>query len=336
MKTVALRTALCVSLLLAGCATAPVRSVRLSGWRPPEVNTAGLRRLAVVEFQGPAEYGRLAREAIAEKLAPSHTIPDSLTTRRLLPASVPYQGYGLDVPALVRQARAAGFDAVLVGNVDCSGKNDGAVRIGHPVLSSLVRVQLIDTRSGMVRGEAAVKKKWQGQLASSAKAKNSRGNVYTRLTRAAAAEVSAKLAGRHVDIEVPLAEAGAGDDAQRMQEGEEAAKRGDWEAAAGHFDRARLAHPGSHAACYNLGVACEAQGRFDQARHWYSRALGLQQDREEYQLAVRRLGQPQPSRPQPSRPHHLPQRQLAAPPRPAPGAVQPAFASQSRGSQPNW
>ena len=120
MKSPLKLAAIVSCLTLLGCASAPVTIPVL---RPAELDMAGVQRIAVCEFQGPAPYAELARTELSTALAHGGRcdVPPPHIVREMLPASVPYRGQPIDVRHIVEQARHAGFDAVLVGEVICDG-----------------------------------------------------------------------------------------------------------------------------------------------------------------------------------------------------------------------
>ncbi len=271
-----------------GCAAT---DVTIPVWHAPQLDATGMRRIAAADLQGPAPYANQARDVLASELARQHyEVPDAATTRQLLPANVPYRGHNVDVNLLVQQARQAGFDGLLIGEVSCEGEADSSVRIGNPELKVAVQTQLIDVRTGNVRGAAKAHRSWQGRLSNRAEGKDSKRAVYSNLARAAAQETAKKLASATALIDVPLAPALQLDDGQAMKEGTEAARSNDWKTAAAHFEKARTANPDSHAAMYNLGLAGEAQRDFAAARHWYSAAL-RQHESATYRTALTRIDQ---------------------------------------------
>lgn len=288
MKMLLAAASLLLPLCTFGCATT---KVTIPVWRAPELDASGMRRIAVADLQGPAPHAGLARDVLAAELVRrNYEVPDAQTTRELLPAVIPFRGHNVDVRLLVEQARRAGFDGLLVGEVTCEGDADSSVTIGNPLLRVAVQTQLIDVRTGNVRGAAKAHRSWQGRLSNRAEGKDSKRAVYSNLARAAAQETAKKLASATALIDVPLAPALQLDDGQAMKEGTEAARSNDWKAAAAHFEKARAANPDSHAAMYNLGLACEAQRDFAAARHWYSAAL-RQHESAAYRTALTRIDQ---------------------------------------------
>ena len=286
MKMLLAAASLLLPLCTFGCATT---KVTIPVWRAPELDASGMRRIAVADLQGPAPHAGLARDVLAAELVRrNYEVPDAQTTRELLPAVIPFRGHNVDVRLLVEQARRAGFDGLLVGEVTCEGDADSSVTIGNPLLRVAVQTQLIDVRTGNVRGAAESHRSRQGRLSRRDEAKNSKREVYATLAREAARETAAKLAATSVDIEVPLAEPHDKDDGHAMQAGAKAVRSSDWEAAAAHFEQARAANPTSHAAMYNLGLAHEAQRDFATARHWYFAAL-KQHESATYRAALTRI-----------------------------------------------
>lgn len=287
MKSPLTLAAIVGCLAMLGCASAPVTIPVL---RPAELDMAGVQRIAVCEFQGPAPYAELARTELSTALAQGGRcdVPPAHIVREMLPSSVPYRGQAVDVRVVIEQARHAGFDAVLVGEVICEGNAKEQVTIGNPWISTRVETQLIDARTGFVRGETKSNHKWRGELSRHENADNNERKVTEKLVRQCTTEAAAKLATTTVRVNVVLAAPGDGDDAAAIDAGCTAFEEGKWALAAQHFDRARNANPTSHAALYNLGLACEAQFNYAAARHWHSEALRLHED-EDYRAALARV-----------------------------------------------
>jgi hypothetical protein len=275
----------CLGLL--GCAAAPVTIPAL---RPAELDVAGVQRIAVLDFQGPAPYSELARSELSTALAAGgqRDVPPPHVVREMLPASVPYRGQPVDVRLVVEQARHAGFDAVLVGEVFCQSNAKNQLVIGNPIVEARCETQLIDVRSGQVRGATKSSRKWRGELSSRENSPNTQRKITEKLVRECTSEAAGKLVARTESIEVALSESSQGDDEAAMHAGRDAAAAGNWTLAAEHFERARAANPTSHAAIHNLALACEAQFNFAAARHWHSEALRLH-EADDYRTALARV-----------------------------------------------
>ncbi len=285
MKLLLAALVLCAGLV--GCASAPVS---IPAVRPAELEMAGLQRIAVPEFLGPAPYAAQARNDLCAALVSDQRceIPPPHIVRELLPASVPYRGYGIDVPALVQQARRAGFDAILIGELKYRSDVGNQFVLGTPSIEAVVETQLIDTRSGAVRGETTASSDWRGEISSNKSANNTEQKVTQQLVRVCVDTTVHKMTRRNMSIEVTLADPVDGDDEAAMQSGREAAEAGNWPLAAQYFERARAENPSSHAALHNLAVACEAQFDFTAARRWHSEALRLH-EAEDYRSALARV-----------------------------------------------
>ena len=160
--------------------------------------------------------------------------------------------------------------------------------IGNPWIETRVETQLIDARSGYVRGETKASRKWRGELSRHENADNNERKVTEKLVRSCTTEAAAKLATTTVRVDVVLAAPGDGDDAAAIDAGCAAAEEDNWALAVQHFERAKNANPTSHAAMYNLGLACEAQFSFAAARHWHAEALRLHED-DDYRAALARV-----------------------------------------------
>ena len=292
--------AVCITLF--GCAST---KVQIPTVRPAEMDLSGLSRVAVPEFQGPAPYAAVARNIVATELAGRQRcdVPDVHTTRAMIPACIPYQGQGVNVHQMVAQARAAGFDALVVGEVRFEGSTDDKKLVfGNPTLKATIKTQLIDLHTGHVRGNTELARQWQGKLSTSPKSDKSEQAVSTMVVRGAALATVARLASSQPNVDVSLAEAEAGDDQQAMDAGLEAARRGDWNAASDWFYRATTTRPNSYAAFYNLGVAREAVFDFAGARHWYNTALA-QREQSDCRIALARVDRSWHG-------HHLAQQQM--------------------------
>ncbi len=258
--------------------------------RPAELDIAGLQRIAIPDFQGPAPYADQARGELSAAIARSRPcdLPPPHVVREMIPATVPYRGQPIDIRLVVEQARHAGFDAVLIGEVVRETNAGSQITFGNPWIETRIETQLIDVRSGHVRGETKAQRRWRGELSRHENSPNTERKVTEKLVRQCVNEAAGKLATQTVNIDVALAKAGTGDDDEAMQSGHAAAAEGNWWLAAQHFEKAKNANPTSHAAMYNLGLACEAQYQFAAAKHWHSEALRLHEDAN-YRAALTRV-----------------------------------------------
>lgn len=270
-----------------GCVSTPVTIPVL---RPAELDVAGLQRIAVLDFQGAAPYAEQARAELSMAIAAAGRCdaPPPQVVREMLPASVPYRGQPTDMHLVIEQARRAGFDGVLAGDVNCRSDAHKEFIVGDPRIETSVETQLIDVHTGRVCGETTARRKWRGKLSQHERAENSERKVTEKLVGDCVAEIARKMETTTVQVEVKLAPPGDGDDEAAMRAGREAAEQGDWTLAAQHFEMAKDANPNSHAARHNLGLACEAQFKFAAAGHWYAQALRLH-EAEEYRNALARV-----------------------------------------------
>src|SRR5262245_35966407 len=104
---------LLIALATAGCAP----RARMMVLRPAELDVAGIGRLAVVDFDGSGETGKIARSVLVTHLSENRhfALVDQAELARVQPAAFvsqyPEEG------AIVAAARDSGVDAILTGQV---------------------------------------------------------------------------------------------------------------------------------------------------------------------------------------------------------------------------
>lgn len=293
-----------VAALACGCA----QTAHFQVWQPAELDVSGIHRLAVLDFRGQDKTGQLARSELVARLWDSgfYSIVDPTELNAIVHTSMTGIDGEPDLREALEVARRLGIDAILVGEVIRSGSERG-LRNGRRILtergdprnpydrsgetegvemhrrggpdpfflerdvSVALSVELIDVHTGQVRA------KRQGSYRADAELHGGQGYVPSR--EAATNEMIAKWARETTELltphliryEVELAVPRLDLWASKIREGNNDAKKGNWEKAARSWQAVLDADPQNHVALYNLGLAHAA--RFD-----YSQAVAMLQD----------------------------------------------------------
>lgn len=286
-------------LCVAGCAP----RARLMSLRPAELDLPGVARIAVVDFQGEGESGRIARSALLAQLSENRhfALVDQAELARVQPAA--FQAGGTDESLAVQAARDLGVDAVLAGqvvsyNVDdqvqqdhhialggggaasSSGAKAGGFGIGFDTntlhereASVSLAFKLIDARSGEVLAARQASHTFQGRVVNGQGEMPAREKVLNDLLSHCSRDVVAMIAPHYVPVEVVLARQYWGNGLTDLRRGNDLAKRGDWTAAESAWSAALERNPRNHAAHHNLALASEMKGDFAAARKHVDEAI---------------------------------------------------------------
>lgn len=281
---------LLASVLMAGCAST---AVDVSSWNPASANIVGLRRIAVVQFEGPEELTREIQHRISDALNVSGAyqlcdpsrIEMAMQSRKGRPPD--------DVHAALDAARHQGIDAILIGKVRRKsdyGLDLGSiyVRVGDPELLVSVSYELIDVRTGDIRARNTSEQRFNDEVSGSSSASNSEEKVLARLTNKCLQELITEVAPHQQKSQVKLAGGTLGIASGNLRKGNAAAANGDWATARQEWQTVLHANPDSHAAQYNLGVADEVEGDFAAAAAAYREAQRRVQ-KDLYRTALARV-----------------------------------------------
>jgi tetratricopeptide (TPR) repeat protein len=264
---------------------------RLTQLEPARVDISHVRSLCVLPFSGPSEHGAAAQSAIAARLQDSGVLQlvDVVELQALTLAPLG----AADRTAALEAARRRGVDTILVGQVRLQEEGSTSLgpvnfRIGEPALASAIAFEVIDVRSGQTLVRELVRKSFEPDGSGQTISSSVRDKIFRRLTAEAADEVAYALAPHSREIEVTLAAPGMiGAGAGTARIGNQLAHDGDWSAAMAAWNQALEENPEHPTACYNLGLAYEAQGDYEKARELYTSA-SERQDKELYRQAIER------------------------------------------------
>lgn len=306
---------LALFLALAGCAN----TATLHVWQPAQIDTTGIERLAVLDFRGPHESGQIARSTLVSQLWQDgfYTLVDQSELEGVRPASASGPAGSPDVGPAVAAARAAGVDALLVGDVvsyhaaddvttdqrfgffnsdERQGPAAGSVMgvgfennetVNREITASLA-FQLIDARTGRILAARQSSYTEKGQLRNGEGHLPAREATLAKCMHRCARDIVDMLTPRQIPMRVELATATFGRAAGEIRRGNARAAKGDWQAAEAHWRAALELDPDNHAAMYNLGLACEARFDYGRAEELYADALNGKQ-RGLYARALERL-----------------------------------------------
>jgi len=293
---------LIVAITLLGAGGCAPRA-RLLVLRPAELDLPGVARIAVVDFQGEGESGKIARAALLAQLSENRhfALVDQAELARVQPAA--FQADGTDESLAVQAARDLGVDAVLAGqvvsyNVDdqvqqdhhiaiggggaakSSGSKAGGFGIGFDTntlhqreASVSLAFKLIDARSGEVLAARQASHTFQGRIVNGQGEMPGREKVLNDLLAHCSRDVVAMIAPHYVPVEVVLARQYWGNGLSDLRHGNDLAKRGDWTAAEAAWSAALERNPRNHAAHHNLALASEVKGDYAAARKHLDQAI---------------------------------------------------------------
>jgi hypothetical protein len=278
-----------VCLLLSGCAHTAV----VQRWEPAAGEVADVQRVTVAEFQGAS--GQLVAAALKARLGTSEacTLVESSELGQVIPAAgLPPPGQSLE--GVLRQARAAGVDGVIVGDVVEFQCRDRDVRehhgaAGRPAAlfasgaprhvregSVTVDFRLIDANTGNVLLTKRASQRFDSRAREGGDALPAPDAVLEALLSDCADDFVALLGPQHMATDVELAvpewfEAGALD----VRRGNRLAGRGRWDQAEQAWQAARDRNPQSDAALFNLGLAAAQRADYSAAEDYAMQALRL-------------------------------------------------------------
>jgi hypothetical protein len=287
-------------LFLTGCAP----KAQLLVWRPAELNINGLERLAILDFEGDQQSGKIARSALQAQLFENkyYTLIDQAELACVRPVAGP--DGAPDVSAAIEAARTIGVDAVLCGQVVSynvvddmqtdhhielggstsknakSGTTSNGVGFGLDSTQTLTReasvslaVKLIDVRTGELRAARQFAHTFHGQRINGQGELPTREAILTKLLNECSQDAIRMIAPHYVPQEVTLARQYYGKGTSDIRSGNKLAAQGQWAQAVQHWEAAAEANPDSHAAKFNLAIAAEARQDYPAARQHLEAAL---------------------------------------------------------------
>jgi hypothetical protein len=302
-------------LALSGCAP----KAQLLVWRPAELNINGLERLAILDFEGEQQSGKIARSALQAQLFDNkyYTLVDQAELARVRPVVGP-EGVP-DVAAAIEAARTIGVDAILCGQVVSynvvddmqtdhhielggsssknakSGETSSGVGFGLDSTQTLTReasvslaVKLIDVRTGELRAARQFAHTFHGQRINGKGELPTRESILTKLLNECSQDAIRMIAPHYVPQEVTLARQFYGKGTGDIRSGNKLAAQGNWSEAVKRWEAAAQENPQSHAAQFNLAVAAEARQDYPAAQQHVDAAI-KQYAATDYQRAKSRI-----------------------------------------------
>ena len=272
-------------LLLAGtlgCATTATLPVFL----PARFDVQGIEQLAIMEVTGPQGMTQQVRQQCVEELRKSgfYQIVDPGPPPQMADNSQ-------QVQVMLAAAQRLGVDAIFTAElrreVDL-GQEFGGVRIqfGDSKVHVEMTCRVIDARSGVVRHETTITESFSGEF--DEHRPETVESVIVGLKDACIRKAIQQLVVTRQPVDVNLTATAWPWSNTLLKQGNEAARNGDWARARQAWQQAVDREPEDSRALYSLGLACEAEHDYDQARHWYEQAQ-RNSDTELYREALRRV-----------------------------------------------
>jgi tetratricopeptide (TPR) repeat protein len=283
----------------AGCAP----RAQLMVWHPAELDINGLERLAVIDFEGEQQTGKIARAALQNQLFDNkyYQLVDQAELARVRP--VLRDDGSPDLTAALDAARVMGVDALLCGQVvsynvaddlqtdhhielggssskSKSGATSNGVGFGLDSTQTLTRealvsvaVKLIDVRSGQLRAARQFAHTFNGRRVNGQGELPGREAILTKLLNECSQDVVRMIAPHYRPQEVALARTFYGKGLKNIRDGNKLATRGNWQEAEQHWQSAVRENPQSHVAHFNLALAAESRQDYPAARQHLDAAI---------------------------------------------------------------
>ncbi|QDU29125.1 hypothetical protein ETAA8_42320 [Anatilimnocola aggregata] len=301
-------------LLASGCAP----KARMMVWRPAELDIAGLERLAILDFEGDQQSGKIARSALQSQLFENkyYNLIDQAELARVRPVTTP-EG-NPDLTAAMEAARTMGVDAILCGQVvsynvlddlqtdhhielggstSKSSKGDTSSGVGFGLDSTQtltreasvsVAAKLIDVRTGEIRAARQFSHTFHGKRVNGQGDLPPREAILTKLLNECSQDVVRMIAPHYLPQEVVLARQYYGKGMNELRAGNKSAMKGNWTEAEKHWQTALRENPQSHAAQFNLALAAEARLDYPAAMQHLDNAI-KGYAASDYQAAKKRM-----------------------------------------------
>lgn len=271
-------------------------------WHPAEVDILGLERLAIVDFEGEQQTGKIARAALQNQLFENryYQLVDQAELARVRPVLRP--DGSPDMTAALEAARLLNVDVLLCGQVVSynvaddlqtdhhveigGGSSEGkagkssSLGFGLDSTQTLTReasvslaVKLIDVRSGQLKGARQFAHTFNGKRVNGNGELPGREAILTKLLTECAQDTERMIAPHYRQHEIALARIYYGKGMSAVREGNKLAARGKWPEAEQQWQAAAKENPQSHAAHYNLALAAEVRQDFAGAKEHLEKAL---------------------------------------------------------------
>ncbi|MDX1945029.1 MAG: CsgG/HfaB family protein [Pirellulaceae bacterium] len=311
----------CYLLLILAAATGCAPRAQMLVLRPAEFDVSGIGRLAVVDFEGEGEAGKIAKSVLLAQLSENrhYALVDQGELARVLPAAF-VQGQPNEA-ALVQAARHSGVDAILTGQVVSynvadqkqtdqhislgGGQSSGplgrgsSLGIGIDTNTLLSReatvslaIKLIDARTGEIRAARQTSHSFEGQVLNGQGDLPGQERVLGELLNQCSRDVVAMIAPHRAPVEVRLARQYWGNGLTALRKGNSKALKGNWPGAAADWQAALKDNPRNHAALHNLALASAAGGDFAGAKKQLDQAIAAYAD-SDYRKTQRLLNEQQ-------------------------------------------
>jgi tetratricopeptide (TPR) repeat protein len=305
-------------LVAAGCAP----RAQLMVWHPAELDITGLERLAIIDFEGEQQSGKIARAALQTQLFENkyYNLIDQAELARIKP--VLRTDGSPDLTAALEAARVLGVDVLLCGQVvsynvlddlqtdhhielggtsskSKSGSESNALGFGLDSTQTLTReasvsvaVKLIDVRSGQLRAARQFSHTFNGKRVNGNGELPARDAILTKLLNECSQDTVRMIAPHYRPQEIALARTYYGKGLKEIREGNKLATKGNWGEAEKHWQVAARENPQSHVAHFNLAVAAESRQDYPAAKQHLDTAI-KSYSAVEYQNFRKRLEQDQ-------------------------------------------
>lgn len=281
-----------------GCAP----RAQLMVYRPAELDVGGLERLAILDFEGEQQSGKIARAALQSQLFENkyYQIIDQAELARVRPVLRP--DGSPDVAAALEAGRVIGVDVLLTGQVvsynvlddlqtdhhlevgGSTSKGKGGTSSGLGIgldstqtlfreASVSVAVKLIDVRTGELRAARQFAHTFNGKRVNGQGDLPARDAILTKLLNECSHDVVRMIAPHYLKQEVVLAKQFYGAGLNEVRTGNKLATQGNWREAEQHWQAVAKSHPQNHQAHFNLALAAEARQDYPAARQHLEAAL---------------------------------------------------------------
>lgn len=313
-------SAMAASLLLVAVGCAP--RAQLMVWHPAELDITGLERLAIIDFEGEQQSGKIARAALQTQLFENkyYNLIDQAELARVRP--VLRDDGSPDLTAALEASRVLGVDVLLCGQVvsynvlddlqtehrielggsaskSKSGSESNSVGFGLDSTQTLTReasvslaVKLIDVRTGQLRAARQFAHTFNGKRVNGNGDLPARDAILTKLLNECSQDAVRMIAPHYRPQEIALARTFYGKGLKEIREGNKLASKGNWAEAEQHWQAAARENPQSHVAHFNLAVAAEARQDYPAAKQHLEAAIKTY-SAVEYQNFKKRLDQDQ-------------------------------------------
>lgn len=284
--------------ITSGCAP----RAQLMVYRPAELDVGGLERLAIIDFEGEQQSGKIARSALQGQLFDNkyYQLIDQAELARVRPVLRP--DGSPDVAAALEAGRVIGVDVLLTGQVVSynvlddlqtdthlelggstskgKGGTSSGLGIGLDSTQTLTReasvsvaVKLIDVRTGELRAARQFAHTFNGKRVNGQGELPNREAILTKLLNQCSHDVVRMIAPHYLQQEVVLAKQYYGAGLNEVRTGNKLATQGNWREAEQRWQAVAKEHPQNHQAHYNLALAAEARQDYPTAKQHLEAAL---------------------------------------------------------------